>query len=205
MFTFNKLGNWSKILLFFYLLIAANFIGNTFSCRIQYLLNYNIYIRHFLAIITLYFVVLIVDVNFNKYSPFEMIFICIVAYIYFLISVKSHINYFVITIILLIIIAFLQHNKEYKLKKDTKNKNNYKSIKFINNIQLILIIILVIITIFGFIVYLGMKREEYYNVFSVSTFILGKTSCKHNKMVNNSRNHYYYFLNGIKILTKSFS
>jgi hypothetical protein len=212
MFTLDKLGIWGKIMLFFYLLIAANFIGNTFSCKIQSILKYNVYIRHFLAIITLYFVVLIVDNNFDKYSPFKMIFVCIVTYIYFLVSVKSHVYYFVISIILLIIISFLQHTKKHlkhtkkHLKhKENKNQNKYTLTKYIDSIQLLIIIIMICITLFGFFVYLGMKHEEYYKIFSISTFMLGKTYCKNNKFDKQTSNHYYYFLNGIKILTKSFS
>ena len=66
--------------------------------------------------------------------------------------------YFLISLVFLIIITCLQH-KRYIIKNDTKNENTYKAIKYVNNIQLVFIICT---TLISFIVYLGMKHEEYY-------------------------------------------
>jgi hypothetical protein len=204
MISFDNLGRWGKILLFFYLIIAGNYIGNTFSCRIQYMLNHNIFVRHFIAILTLYFFVLIVDNKLNKYSPFKMIFICIIVYLYFLVAVKNKKKYFIISIIILIILTFLQNNKEYLKEKKKKNKYDEIYLKYINHIQFCLIIVMSLITIFGFIVYLGEKEIEYGKKFNAITFIFGTNGCKNNNMNDNFEDQldFKYFIKGTGIFEK---
>lgn len=202
MISFDNLGVWSKILLFFYLIIAGNYIGNTFSCRIQHMLNYNIYIRHFIAIITLYFFVLIVDSKLKKYSPFMMVLVSIVVYIYFLFAVKSQKKYFMCSILILIIVSFLQNNKEYLITKEYKTNLDLMYIKYIDKIQFILIIIMVLITIVGFIIYLGEKETEYGEKFNISKFVLGTNTCKHNHDYNDNHLDFKYFVKGTGIFEK---
>jgi len=202
MISFDELGSWSKILLFFYLIIAGNYIGNTFSCRIQHMLTYNTYVRHFIAIITLYFFVLIVDSKFNKYSPFVMILVSIFVYIYFLIAVKSQKKYFLSSILILITVSFLQNNKEYLITKKDKTNFDLMYIKYIDKIQFILITIMVIITIIGFIVYLGEKETEYGKKFNISKFIFGTNTCKHNYDYNDNHTDFKYFVKGTGIFEK---
>ena len=54
---------WNIFVLF--LIIAANYIGELFPCRIQNLLNSNIYLKHVIAFLTLLFFVVITDSTYN--------------------------------------------------------------------------------------------------------------------------------------------
>jgi hypothetical protein len=196
MLKFDSLGSWGKILLFFYLIIAGNFIGDTFLCKIQDLLAGSIAARHIIAITTLYFFVLIVDDRFKNYHPLKMILVSMLVYLYFLISTKSKRQYFIAAISLLVIIALFENIKIYLQNKKTELSNNER--RFMDNIKKIQIGVfglMVLITFIGFFIYLGEKKVEYPN-FSSIKFLFGTKFCKGNKMDFKS-SEFKYFLKGI--------
>jgi len=170
-----------KGMLFFFLIISGNYIGGLLSCRTKKLFATSMFAKHLIAMMSLYFFVVVSDSKLQQYNP-------------------------VITLIgsLLIIItllAFFQIYREYLTKKTDKElgfidglvKNN------IDNIQLSLIVISLLITIIGLLVYIGMKKLEYKNGFRYKTFFLGKSECKNNLLGNipkslnktSLRNHLY--------------
>jgi len=196
MLKFDSLGSWGKILLFFYLIIAGNYIGETFLCKIQDFLVSSIAARHIIAITTLYFFVLIVDDRFKKYHPLKMILVSMAVYLYFLISTKSKKSYFITSMILLAIIALFENISIYLQNKEEPLSNNEQLfLKNIKKIQFILFSIMLIITLFGFFSYLGEKRIEYPN-FSSTKFLFGTKICKGNKMDFKSSD-FKHFLKGI--------
>ena len=55
---------WNVFVLF--LIIASNYIGELFPCRVQNLLIGNIYLKHFIAFLTLVFFVVLTDSSSKK-------------------------------------------------------------------------------------------------------------------------------------------
>lgn len=180
---YNKILNLENIsaihkgMLLFLLIISGNYIGSLVSCRTQYLLNNNIYFKHFIGFISLYFFIILVELNIN---PLKSLFLSIPMYFYFLMLTKSQSSFFISVIFMLIILVFLQKYKSYLDKKTELSKNELIFIKNVNLIIKIVIGLILILTIIGFLIYLGMKKIEYKNNFNLKDFLFGKLVCKNN-------------------------
>jgi hypothetical protein len=179
----NKILNLENIsvihkgMLLFLLIISGNYIGNLVSCRTQYLFNNNIYVKHLIGFISLYFFIILVELDIN---PFKALILSIPMYFYFIMLTKSQSTFFVSIIILLIILVFLHNYKSYLDKKKKLSKIELIYIKNINIVRKIVIGIILTFTLMGFLIYLGMKKVEYKNNFNLKDFLFGKIVCKNN-------------------------
>ena len=94
----EKLPLYSVFILF--LIIASNYIGELFPCKMQSILVENVYLKHFIAFLTLMFFVVLTDpfigTSFNKIieNSFKM-------YVVFLLLINNNKNFFILAIILL--------------------------------------------------------------------------------------------------------
>ena len=77
-----------KGLLFLILAISGNFIAETLSCPIQKLLTENIYVKHIVTILILYFTTGIIQVDDSPLHPLTTLRICLMSYIIFLFFTK---------------------------------------------------------------------------------------------------------------------
>jgi hypothetical protein len=206
--TKNNFISVQKGMLFFLLIISGNYIGELLSCRTQKLFSHNMYAKHGIALISLYFFVVISDNQLQKYNPIITFLGTLIIYLYFLCVAKVESKYFLVTLLVMTLIAFSQIYKEYVIKKSDDALNKFEiSIKNnINNIQSWLIGISLIITLLGLLVYMGMKKIEYQKTFTYLLFFLGKVQCDDNLLGNltNAKihkesivNHMYNFKNMI--------
>lgn len=178
----NNLASIQKGLLFFVLIISGNFIGELLSCRTQKLFKNSMLIKHVIAFVSLYFFVIISDDQLSAYNPAYTLLGAIIIYMYFLCFVKSEAKYFLLIVIILTVVAFLQLYDRYLEKKSNKELGRYE-IKLKENIsliQMILVAINIFISIFGMLIYMGMKKLEYQNEFTYYNFFLGSPKCKDN-------------------------
>lgn len=177
----EKLPLYSVFILF--LIIASNYIGELFPCKMQNILVENVYLKHFIAFLTLMFFVVLTDpfigTSFNKIieNSFKM-------YVVFLLLINNNKNFFILAIILLGVnyLLNLKKNDLTNLVENEKDEDQINTLKnqleMINQINNYLIYIIVIIIIIGFIIYMGEKKIEYKDKFSYFTFIFGKPSCR---------------------------
>ena len=166
-----------KGMLLFLLIISGNYIGGLVSCRTQYLLNNNIYYKHFIGFISLYFFIMLVELDIN---PIKSLILTVPMYFYFLMLTKSQSTFFISVIFILIILVFIQKYKSYLEKKTQLSKSELIFIKNVDLLRKIVIGIILILTIIGFLIYLGMKKVEYKNNFNLKNFLFGKIVCKNN-------------------------
>ncbi len=164
-----------KSIFVLYLIISGNFLANLFGCRILEALNSNMWLKHLLGFMTLYFFVVLVDSK-SKWSDsphiqlgFSFIFYCI-----FVITTRMDYKWWIALIIGLCAIYILQVYKEH----DTTDKDSQK---LYEQIQLYIIFAMILIIIFGFIIYYGRKKVEYGADFDNMLFLLGKTECAFNR------------------------
>ena len=184
---FADIPIWNVFVLF--LIIASNYIGELFPCRVQNLLSGNVYLKHFIAFLTLMFFVVLTDSSSQK-KKFIIVFNdSIKLYLLWLLLVNCEKNFFIIGLLLLGILYLLQLIKNdyiiYKKKdeivideNENENEKNNKALKLIQNIEKIIFIIFFIVLVVGFTVYMGEKKIEYKNKFNYITFIFGKPSCR---------------------------
>jgi hypothetical protein len=195
-FSVDNLILVQKGILFFLLIISGNYIGELLSCRTQTLFTNNMYSKHIIALISLYFFVIVSDSKLQKYNPIITLFGTIFIYIYFLCISKVESKYFIIILVVLTLIAFTQIYKEY-LENTQKLSNFEKKIKQkINLIQQILIGLTFIVTLIGLLIYLGMKKIEYKSKFNYKLFLLGKHKCLNN-LIGSSK--YFKNIKGINM------
>jgi len=167
-------------------------------------------VKHIIGFISLYFFVIITDDKMKKYNPITTLSITVLIYIYFLLMAKVETTYFLIIMILLSLLVFLQIYSEYLYNIPVNNLKNYEKIikNKINKVQYIILILSVILTIFGVLVYIGMKKEEYGKDFKMYYFLLGKPTCKNNLILKNAKAYAYrdfkhHFRYALNIFTKT--
>lgn len=163
-----------------FLIIASNYIGELFPCKVQDVLASNVYLKHVIAFLTMLFFVVLTDPNFNLtfeqlvYNSFKM-------YIVFLLLINCNKNFFIMALFLLGIIYILHLKKNdlnNKLKDDNDNEVYKNKLELFTKITNILIYVLIFVIILGLIIYMGEKKIEYKDKFNYITFIFGKPSCR---------------------------
>ncbi len=170
------------------LIISANFLAQLFPCRLQKLLNNNIYIKHLFSFLTLLFFVVLTAPLDDK-SLQNIFYKSLILYIWFILIMRTD-PYIFILLLLVIAIIYILILKENELKADLENQNKQKDnnqekinkineqITFIKNINQNLLYASIILTVIGFILYMGEKKCEYKKNFCYLTFIFGRPSCK---------------------------
>jgi len=165
----------SASLFILYLVIASNFLPQTFSCRLQELMNTSMLAKHLFAFLTLIFFVVLSNTK-DSITPGNIGLISVGIYLWFIMSTRIHLSVWIGLIILLGTIYLLQ-----LFENSLKEKNQSSDAITIENIKVakkILTYLSLTVTIIGFIIYLGEKKLEYGNDFSFFTFILGNQKCK---------------------------
>lgn len=176
---FNNITNMIELknLFILYLIIAANFLAQTFGCKTQYLLNNNMYAKHLIGFFTLFFFVILMSQNNTEDENlyFKKIGVTLILYILFILSTKTKGVYFNI-FITLIGINYLINTYIDSLDKDKFKERIEKLKKYSKLIGRLSIIVLVI----GVILYYNEKKIEYIGEFKINKFLFGNVDCRNN-------------------------
>lgn len=167
---------WNVFVLF--LIIASNYIGELFPCRVQDLLASNVYLKHFISYLTLLFFVVLTDTSLIK-KKFHDIFIdSFKLYFIFLLLINCNKKFFVVALLLLGIIYIIQLMKKDFDEENTNENKDSEKYKIIKIIEKICYVLFFVVLILGFLIYMGEKKIEYKDKFRYNIFIFGKPSCK---------------------------
>jgi len=166
----NILLTSMKSLFIFNLIISGNYIGNLFGCRIQELFDKNIYMKHILGFLTLYFFVSLIDSE-TKYNAIYKLLISFTIYIVFILSTKMYYKSWLGFISMIGLVYIISIIKEI-FPEDENLKN------ILTNIQLGLTVLSVILLLVGMVYYMGEKKIEYREDFEYNKFFFGKPTCK---------------------------
>lgn len=163
------------------IIIGAVFL-DTFPCKFIKVIRENIYLKHFIGLLTMIFFVILTAPIKNK-KILNVIKKSVILYIIFLFFMKTNYIFFIIILILLAILYLSMLNK-YDLIDDVKDEKDIvkkesaekqiNTIIVINNSIFVIVIILIIV---GFLIYMGQKKVEYKDKFNYITFIFGKIDC----------------------------
>lgn len=180
-----------KSIFILYLIISGNFLANLFGCRTQEALNNNMWLKHLLGFMTMYFFVVLVDSKSKlSDSPRTQMLFTLLFYVIFIITTRMDYKWWLAFIIGLSIIYILQVYKDHDKTEEQERQQ-------LETYQRYLIYTVGIIIILGFMIYVGRKKTEYGDNFNYLTFLLGKTSCSFNKEPVEISD-YQAFLNAIK-------
>ena len=152
----------------FFIAVAGNFLAPLFGCQLQKLLMENLFIKYVMAILIIYFSILMYD----KSKHPKLIWIhTMQIFLLFIIFNKQSKYFIIITLLLLFILLNLINLNEYAKinKKYTYNFDLY--------INLIFYIILIVNAI-GFIFYFIKKYKKYkYKNFDLIKFLFYNINC----------------------------
>jgi hypothetical protein len=160
------------------LILSGGYIIQLIPCKLQKILDTNVFIKHLFAFLTLIFLVTIVDPNNTSKKLSTIIYTSFLLYIFFIVIIKTHYKFFISIIIVLGIKYLLLL---YKNQIQDENKNN--EIELNNKLQNIVLIqdilfgVVIFLLLIGFLVYYGEKKYEYKNKFNFITFLFGKPNC----------------------------
>lgn len=155
------------------LAIAGGFISQTLGCETQKMLTYNMFVKHFIIILILYFTINFTNTD-ETIHPFYMLRLVLVIYILFLLFTKMNIE-FTIVVFCLLTIAYVNSTFiDYYIKNTPENKNKIETLEKIQQIIYVLIIIFIIMG-FGF--YANKQYKSHYKSWSSIKFIFGVTNC----------------------------
>ena len=159
------------------LAVSGGFISETFGCKTQEMLTNNMFAKHFVIILILYFTINFTN-NDESIHPSYMIRMVLFIYILFLLFTKMNIQ-FTIVVFCLLTVAYINSTFiDYYTKNTPDDKNKIDSLQKNQEIIYILIIILIIIG-FGF--YFHKQYKEHSKSWSTIKFIFGVNKCDSKK------------------------
>jgi hypothetical protein len=167
------------------LILFGGYVAQLVPCKLQLILNNNVYIKHLFVFLTLVFLITLVDPNNSKNSLVTVLKRSILLYIFFILIIKTYYKIFIIIIVILGIKYLILLYKN-ELKDKLSDEKDPIKLNILNNkmnniilIQNILFIIVIILLIIGVLIYYGEKKYEYKNKFNIITFLFGKPECSY--------------------------
>lgn len=179
----------TKSLFALYLIISGNFLASLFGCRIQDLMTNNMYVKHFLGFMTLYFFVILTesDKAIGSYGATQKMLLALGLYVWFLLSSRMNYKLWFAFIVLLGAVYILEIYKEEEyIDPDTKI--------LLRKIQEALLGVAILLTAVGFIAYLGEKKYEYGKGFQYDKFFVGKPHCAGDQLGGKKPLHFMQYL-----------
>jgi hypothetical protein len=169
----NSVSDLTIPLFALYLLVFCNFTKETMGCRLSNVLDNNMYAKHFISFLLLFFLVIIIDPENSEKSILINFGLTIVIYMLYMMTTRVSFPIMIILLIITMIIYIL--SKLAKKKLEEKKEDEYNNLKLTQNI---LFIIFIILGGIGFSLYFYEKYMEYKGKFSILKFIFGNPVCR---------------------------
>ncbi len=157
----------------FYLLVFCNFTAEILGCNLQTALRNSIYAKHVIALILLFFLVIVVNPSYADQNILKNIGITFLIYLWFIITTRS--PFAIMVGVLVCLVATYIANIAKDRYNNEKNEDAAKKAQLVQNILAIMALSL---SILGFFIYLYEKKLEYKDEFSVRKFFAGTNNCK---------------------------
>jgi hypothetical protein len=181
--------NINKGLLLIILFVSGKYITtNILSCRVQELLNGNVYVQYILLFIIIYFTIDFTTDDGVIVSPIENVKITCLVWVLFVMFAKMNLYFTIFTFSLFIITYYIQNQIVYYRKLNDKNEYIEKINSFIS-VEKKLIIFIIFTIILGFIIYFIKQYKDKKNEWSFVKFIFGTLRCdfENKKVVKSSK------------------
>jgi len=157
---------------FFILILSSGFTEEILNCKYQKLLSNNIYVKHLLSLMILYYIDSSV-ISEQEHFPMIKIRNVLMLYVIFIIIMRQNANFTIILFGLIFIIHILNEFKKYYTKKNEDSKIQLK----LHNIIVIISGITILLSIAGLYINYFQRKVEFGKGFSSMKFLLGNTSC----------------------------
>lgn len=162
-----------NVVLLFYLLIGANYLGDLYSGQTRDFIKSNIYIKHLIA---LSIILIITRYVTNVYDPQKLIIYSIAAYLLFILSTKLDLIWNILVICLLIVYflidtKFKQNNDNIQIDQSLSIVQKETMINNMNQLKSIIIYCVIVTILIGGIFYLDKKANKFTENFDVAKYV----------------------------------
>ena len=169
--------NINKGLLLIILFVSGKYITTKIlSCRVQELLNGNVYVQYLLLFIIIYFTIDFTTDDGVIVSPIENVKITCLVWVLFVMFAKMNLYFTIFTFSLFIVTYYIQNQIVYYRKLNDKNEYIEKINSFIS-VEKKLIIFIIFTIVLGFIIYFIKEYKDKKNEWSFVKFIFGTLHC----------------------------
>ena len=169
--------NINKGLLVIILFVSGKYVTTKIlSCRIQELLNGNVYVQYILLFIIIYFTIDFTTDDGIIVSPLENIKITCLVWGLFIMFAKMNLYFTIFTFLLFLITYYIQNQIVYYRKINYKNE--YKeSIVSLISVERKLVLFIIFTIILGFALYFIKEYKDKKKEWSFIKFIFGTLHC----------------------------
>jgi hypothetical protein len=169
--------NINKGLLLIILFVSGKYVTTKIlSCRIQELLNGNVYVQYILLFIIIYFTIDFTTDDGIIVSPLENVKITCLVWVLFLMFAKMNLYFTIFTFLLFLITYYIQNQIIYYRK--INNKNEYKeNIVSLISVERKLVLFIIFTIILGFALYFIKEYKDKKKEWSFIKFIFGTLHC----------------------------
>jgi hypothetical protein len=169
--------NINKGLLLIILFVSGKYVTTKIlSCRIQELLNGNVYVQYILLFIIIYFTIDFTTDDGIIVSPVENVKITCLVWVLFLMFAKMNLYFTIFTFLLFLITYYIQNQIIYYRK--INNKNEYKeNIVSLISVERKLVLFIIFTIILGFALYFIKEYKDKKKEWSFIKFIFGTLHC----------------------------
>jgi FtsH-binding integral membrane protein len=167
---FTNLNEITKSIFLMILAVSGGFVAQTLGCKTQKLLIENMYVKHILIIMLVFFTSGIFGQDKN---PNENVKITLLIYVIYLLFTKMNIYFTLLVFTMFCINYILSTYVEYY----EKNGIEEELVSQFKNIQEKITIASFVFIILGFSLYFNEKYSEFGKDFSLTKFIFGIVKC----------------------------
>lgn len=161
-------------LMIFYLLIFGNYMAELLPCRLQDFVGKSALARQIIGFFTILFFVVLTEKSYTtgRLDVSGVLAKAGIVYLIFMISSRSNLYFWGLGTILLLVYYIIDlYKREHPNDKDKPTGDTLETIRNILGPLILTFYIL------GFIIYLGEKRNEYGDKFTLLRFLRGKPYC----------------------------
>ena len=162
------MNNIVKGIFLLLLAVSGNFVAETLGCRTQQMLSNNMFAKHIIIFCLLYFTVGFTSGDKNPRHPSEILKMCGIIYVLFLLFTKMDMTF---TTIVFALLAFSYVNHTFISYYEQKSPKDKTLIEYIGILGVILV---------GFGLYYIKQRNEHYKNWSNISFLFGVNKCDFN-------------------------
>jgi hypothetical protein len=157
-----------------YLWLLFGFFTSLLGCDLQRLVSQNMYVKHFLALISFFFLFTLLDPG-NRASITQVWTKTVLVYAIFVMSTKSKAWASILVLILLIVDQTIKTQINYLNTQETPDS---EQISKLEKWRRLLYAGMIIVVVAGFAHYYIYQKSEYGEEFNFSSFLFGTPKCR---------------------------
>ena len=158
------------------LAVSANFVGNLLGCKTQKLLTENMFAKHIVLILLIYFTV---DLTSETVShPMDTLKSTFELWVFYLLFTKLDMTFTMVVFLLLCGLYVSSNYSKYLSKKVEKTEKEVEQLKMLDTLLPMVSKLIIIVLVIGAVKYYLKQKKDHKKKFKHAKFFFGTTVCK---------------------------